>query len=69
MTGHKHATDRKDWTFYAECEKEGEEHLRIKASAKAAESDPKECFPIDECPECGAPICYIKQEEWTEVLD
>jgi len=65
----RHLTDRKDWTFLAECSEHGMKHLQIEASAKAAAHDPEDCFPIDECPQCGASIAYIKEDEWTEVLD
>jgi len=72
MTGHRHATDRTDWMFFAECAEYGEEHLRIEAEATAAAPDvqnPEELFPIDECPGCDAEMAYIKQEKPTEVLD
>jgi len=68
----RHATDRTDWTFFAECADHGEDHIRIEASAENAApgyQNPEELFPVDECPKCGAPIATLTQEQPSEVLD
>ena len=68
----RHATDRKDWTLYAECADHGADHLRVEASAKGASEgyqNPSELLPLDECGVCGGEIAYIQQDEPTEVFD
>ena len=68
MTGHRHATDRKDWTIVAECS-DDPEHLAIEASATNTEIRAQDVLPIDTCPGCGADLAIIIDERPTEVLD
>lgn len=70
--GNRLSTDRTDWVYIAECSDHGDEHIRLEASATKASKkfqNPRELFPLDECPGCGVDISYIKQEEPSEVLD
>ena len=71
-SSHRHATDRWDWTFLAECPNneagEDGEHLTIEASAKNAKFRAEEAIPIEYCPLCGVELDLVVQNEPTEVL-
>jgi hypothetical protein len=68
MTGHRHATDRKDWTIIAECS-DDPDHVAIEAAATNVDGGAKQWIPIETCPGCGADMAIITDERPTEVLD
>jgi hypothetical protein len=68
MTGHRHATDRKDWMLVAECSNDPD-HLVVEASATNTELSARDVLPTETCPGCGADLAIITDERPTEVLD
>lgn len=71
MNEYRHATERTDWLLAAECPNnaDSDEHLSLEAEATQAGMEPREAFPIEKCPMCGAPLDFIAYGEPTEVLD
>lgn len=43
-------------------------HLLLEAEASNADIEPREAFPIETCPVCGAELTIISQSEASDVL-
>ena len=81
MSGHRHATDRTDWTLIAECPNNGADHpllgddpekvhLTIEAHATNAANTARETILVEgsDCSVCGAELDVVIEERPTEVL-
>ena len=63
----RHATDRVDFTYIAECS--GDCDIEMSAEATNSEYTVEDLFPTDECPVCGEDWAFMKEEEPHEVLE